>query len=210
MNPATASILGATAMSLGFNSNVQVGSAVYHVQTEDCGLNHPFVDTVVLCGGQVLHRRSASYRDLLGGPALDETALRTRIEQQHREVLEALRAGSLRLEEDRQAAIIVKLCNPASWLVAGQATLEVEVLSRTRGEPVAGASVSVSIEGADGAKPECAAQTGADGRAWLRFPMPSVTQQAVAALVIRARGAHAQDQVRYRLKPRTRKAAPPL
>ena len=41
-------------MSMGFNSNVEVGDAVYHVQTEDRGLQHPFVDTVVLSGGRVV------------------------------------------------------------------------------------------------------------------------------------------------------------
>ena len=66
-------------MKLGFNSNVEVGGVVYHVQTEDRGLNHPFVDTVVLAGGRVVHHRSASYLDLLSGETLDEAALGERV-----------------------------------------------------------------------------------------------------------------------------------
>ncbi len=41
-------LLVLSAMGLGFNSNVELGATVYHVQTEDRGLHHPFVDTVVL------------------------------------------------------------------------------------------------------------------------------------------------------------------
>ncbi len=88
-------------MSTGFNSNVEVGGAVYHVQTEDRGLQHPFVDTVVLSGGQVVYRRSVGYEDLLSGDPIDEAALGARIEKQHREILEGVRAGSLKLGETR-------------------------------------------------------------------------------------------------------------
>ncbi len=52
-------------MSTGFNSNVEFEGTVYHVQTEDRGLQHPFVDTVVLSGGRVVYRRSVGYQDLL-------------------------------------------------------------------------------------------------------------------------------------------------
>ena len=164
-------------MSMGFNSNVEVGDAVYHVQTEDRGLHHPFVDTVVLSGGRVVYRRSVGYQDLLSGTALDEAVLGARIEQQHREVLEGVRAGSLPLEEHQPAApaaIAVRLCNPTSWLVAGQASLEVEVLSRPEQRPVAAAEVQVSIEGA--AEGESVAVRIANRRRWPRqtaFPHAS-------------------------------------
>ena len=134
-------------MSTGFNSNVEVGGAVYHVQTEDRGLNHPFVDTVVLSGGQVVYRRSVGYKDLLGDAGLNESVLGARIEQQHREILEGVRAGLLPLEERQPMATALRLCNPTSWLVAGRASLEIEVLSRPERRPVAGADVQVSIEG---------------------------------------------------------------
>ena len=216
-------------MGLGFNSNVELGAAVYHVQTEDRGLHHPFVDTVVLFGGRVLYRRSDSYQDLLRGTALDEAALRARVEGQHLEVMEALRAGSLSLEDNHPAEIEVKLCNPTSWLVAGQASLEVEVLSRAERKPISGVEVQASIEGAEGegakaAKAESgqtegaererktsqfAAQTDADGRARLHFRMPKVADHGNPALVIRARGARAQDQIRYRLRPKRRETEPP-
>lgn len=199
-------------MSTGFNSNVEVGDAVYHVQTEDRGLQHPFVDTVVLSGGRVVYRRSVSYQDLLSEGALDQSLLCARIEQQHREILEGVRAGSLPLEEHQPspAAIALRLCNPTSWLVAGQASLEVEVLSRPEQRPVAGAEVQVSLEGVgEGETSQFASQTGADGRARLRFLMPQLAEHPNPALVIRVRGARTEDQLRYRLKPKPGDTAPP-
>jgi len=197
-------------MSTGFNSNVEARGAVYHVQTEDRGLQHPFVDTVVLSGGQVVYRRSVGYQDLLNGATLDDALLGERIEQQHREILEGVRAGSLPLDERKPAAVAVRLCNPTSWLVAGQASLEVEVLSRPERRPVAGADVQVSIEGAgDGETSQFASQTSVDGRARLRFRMPQLGDHPNPALVIRVSGAVAGDQLRYRLKPKPRDAAPP-
>jgi len=197
-------------MSTGFNSNVEFAGAVFHVQTEDRGLNHPFVDTVVLSGGQVVYRRSVGYQDLLSGAGLDESVLGTRIEQQHREILEGVRAGSLPLEERRPTATVVRLCNPTSWLTAGQASLEVEVLSRPERRPVAGADVEVSIEGAAEGEPwQFCSPTDASGRARLRFLMPLVADRPNPTLVIGVRGAAAKDQLRYRLKAKPRDGAPP-
>ncbi len=42
---------GWRSMNFGFNSNVRVGDVMYHVQTEDRGPSHPFLDTVVYHGG---------------------------------------------------------------------------------------------------------------------------------------------------------------
>jgi len=199
-------------MSTGFNSNVDVGGAVYHVQTEDRGLQHPFVDTVVLSGGRVVYRRSVGYQDLLTGDAdaVDEAALGMRIGQQHREILEGVRDGSLPLDEHKPAAVAVRLCNPASWLVAGQASLEIEVLSCPERRPVAGADVQVSIEGAeDGETSQFVSQTSADGRAKLSFRMPQLADHPNPGLIIRVSGAVAGDQLRYRLKPKPSNAVPP-
>jgi len=148
------------------------------------------------------------------------------------EVMEALRAGSLSLEDNQPAGIEVKLCNPTSRLVAGQASLEVEVLSRAERKPIAGVEVQACIEGAEGEGAKAAeaantesgqtegaererktsqfaAQTDADGRAQLHFRMPKVADHVNPALVIRARVATAQDQIRYRLRPKPRQPEPP-
>ena len=86
-------------MKFGFNSKVQVGPDVYDVQTEDRGAAHPFIDTLVLIRGRVAYRHSTSYEDLAATGALDQAILRARVEKQHREILDALRAGALSLQK---------------------------------------------------------------------------------------------------------------
>ena len=50
-------------MNFGFNSNVRSGDTLYHVQTEDRGPSHPYLDTVVYEAGRVVYKRSTSYAD---------------------------------------------------------------------------------------------------------------------------------------------------
>jgi hypothetical protein len=197
-------------MPLGFNSNVQVSGTLYHVQTEDRGAAHPFIDTVVLVQGRVLHRRSTSYEDLLAGGAADPGVLRARVEQQHREIVAALRAGSLRLGEAvaEKGPIEIRLLNPAAWLAAGLASLDIEVRSRGNGGPVAGAEVRVRIEGMASTPLRFAAQSDAQGRARVQFPVPQRPTPGAPVLVIGARTAQGSHQIRYRLKSR-HSASPP-
>lgn len=84
-------------MNLGHSSNVHVGDAVYHVQTEDRGADHPFIDTTVYADGRVLHRRTTSYYDLLNMEGNLHEVLRQRLEDQHHSVIEELRSGALKV-----------------------------------------------------------------------------------------------------------------
>src|SRR3984893_15584020 len=89
-------------MNFGLNSNVRVDNALYHVQTEDRGPAHPFLDTVVYVAGRVVHKRSTSYQDFTGGAAEGEALanpLHKRLSVQHREVIAQLEAGTLALNE---------------------------------------------------------------------------------------------------------------
>lgn len=84
-------------MNFGFNSNVRVGDATYHVQTEDRGPSHPFLDTVVYMAGRVIYKRSASYEKFASGTEAETLAqrLHERLARQHREVITELEAGTL-------------------------------------------------------------------------------------------------------------------
>ena len=48
-------------MSSGFNTDIEVGGRVFHVQTEDRGPEYFVIDTAVYHNGQVLYRHSRSY-----------------------------------------------------------------------------------------------------------------------------------------------------
>lgn len=197
-------------MKFGFNSKVQVGSDAYDVQTEDRGASHPFIDTMVLTRGRVVYRHSTSYEDLAASGALDQAILRARVEKQHREILEALHAGALSLEKRalekaspaKQEGIAVKLLNVGSWLESGHVSLDIEVSSKGGGQPVTGAQVEAFIEGGAEASESYFGQTDASGRTSLQFPFPSLNEQSLAALVIRAQAAESLGELRYQLKPK--------
>ena len=84
-------------MVFGHNTNIKLGAVTYHVQTEDRGESHALLDTTVYFRGRVLHRRTNNYYDLLPLNEDSEQALRLRLEEQHRTVLEEMRNGTLQL-----------------------------------------------------------------------------------------------------------------
>lgn len=192
-------------MKYGFNSKVQIGADSYDVQTEDRGASHPFIDTLVLIQGRVVYRHSTSYEDLAASGALDQAILRARVEKQHREILEALRAGALSLEKTpppNKEGLAVKLLNAGSWLESGHVSLDIEVSLQRGGQPVTGARVEAFIEGGGGAPESHFAQTNAEGRTSLQFPFPTLAEPSLAALVIRAQAGEGREELRYQLKPK--------
>src|ERR1700733_9073043 len=84
-------------MIFGHNSNVTLGHSKYHVQTEDAGPASGLIDTTVYGGGRVLHRRANNYLYLLPLNPDREAALKLRLDEQHRQVLEEIRTGALYL-----------------------------------------------------------------------------------------------------------------
>jgi hypothetical protein len=192
----------------GFNTDVRVGGMVYHVQTEDRGPANPVIDTTIYCKGRIVHRRASSYAELLPELRGAPERLHQRLEEQHRAILEELRGGALQFAAPHHAqpaekqGIQVQLLNPASWLAAGTATLEVEVRLRGAKTPLPGASVAAVVEGSH-APLEFSAQTDSSGRASLVFPMPR-TGGGGMELVIRARAAAGDDEIRYSLRPKPR------
>lgn len=69
---------------------------VYHVQTEDKGLDSPLILSLVYSGGAILASKRSPYGDLIEA-GFDEAALAQRLKRQHRLICAAINAG--RLEE---------------------------------------------------------------------------------------------------------------
>ena len=211
-------------MLFGHNSNVDVGTDVVHVQTEDRGTNHGFIDTTVHWKGRVLHRRTNNYLDLLPLDREKENALKARLDDQHRAVIEDIRTGALKLTfpaaptapPPAQAPVArkappvapvlqVELTNAKSWLAGKHATLQL-LLRDAVGNPVAGAETKARVEGAENPT-EFSTLTDEDGSAMLQFAMPKLSGPGVA-LVIEATHGEAQGHLRFQLraKPRVEKS----
>jgi hypothetical protein len=212
-------------MNFGFNTNVRVGKSVYHVQTEDRGPSHPFLDTVVYEGGRVIHRRSTDYHDLAGLAADSEArqrVLHERLAQQHRDVIAQLEAGTLssgtqagrlpqRSAPPVQPGLEVRLLNPGSWLTSGNATLEIELrrssVARGAAQEFADAKIEAAIEDPNGDSVAFRTHTNSSGRATLRFPIPSTLADG-AELVIRAAEGSSSNELRFRIRARPRVQVP--
>lgn len=189
-------------MIFGFNTNVRVGDRLFHVQTEDCGPQRAVIETLVFAQGRVVYRRSSSYQDVIGQEGWLDT-LRWKVEEQHGAIIEALRDGTLPLTLPAPpAGLAVQLLNPASWLAAGTARLEIEVKALPASTPVPGADVRVWLEGASGPL-EFLARTNEQGRAVVSFPMPRLGP-AGTDLLIRASSAAGEDEIRYTLRPKAK------
>jgi len=84
-------------MVFGHNTNIKLANVTYHVQTENRGETLALIDTTVYFRGRVLHRRTNNYYDLLPLNEDREQALKLRLDEQHRTVLEEMRNGTLDL-----------------------------------------------------------------------------------------------------------------
>lgn len=84
-------------MVFGHNTNIKLANVTYHVQTENRGESLALIDTTVYFRGRVLHRRTNNYYDLVPLNEDNEQALKLRLDEQHRTVLEEMRNGTLEL-----------------------------------------------------------------------------------------------------------------
>jgi hypothetical protein len=80
----------------GFNTDIEHDGVVYHVQTEDKGLDSPLILSLVYSGGAILASKRSRYEDLIES-GFDENVLAQRLKRQHRLICAAINAG--RLEE---------------------------------------------------------------------------------------------------------------
>jgi hypothetical protein len=78
----------------GFNTDVEYGGVVYHVQTEDKGLRTPFILSLVYTGGAILASKRSPYDDLIA-EGFDESVLAGRLSRQHKLICAAVHAGRI-------------------------------------------------------------------------------------------------------------------
>jgi len=83
---------GSKKMVVGFNHNIKHAGRVYHVQTEDSGLDNPHVITHLFVGGNILASKKTSYADIVGADNLADV-VRELMEEQHKEMLRNLING---------------------------------------------------------------------------------------------------------------------
>jgi len=78
----------------GFNTDIEHEGVVYHVQTEDKGLDSPIILSLVYVGGTILASKRSPYEDLIAEGFSDEV-LAERLKRQHRLICAAINSGRI-------------------------------------------------------------------------------------------------------------------
>ena len=81
-------------MITGYNTDVEHKGVVYHVQTEDKGLNTPVILSLVYTGGAILASKRSPYDDLIAS-GFDEAVLTERLQRQHKLICAAVHSGRI-------------------------------------------------------------------------------------------------------------------
>jgi hypothetical protein len=84
----------------GFNSDVVFRGLNFHVQTEDWGLDNPYLVSRVYQSGAVVWSVKTPYSDVVGpGPIsrfrIDSGTIRSALRHQHQKILDLLLGGQL-------------------------------------------------------------------------------------------------------------------
>lgn len=84
-------------MEKGFNSDVAYRGTEYHVQTEDWGVNNPYLVSRVFHNGAVVKSVKTSYNEILQHARMadDTKAIRLAMKIQHQQILDLLLSGKL-------------------------------------------------------------------------------------------------------------------
>jgi hypothetical protein len=78
----------------GFNTDIEHDGVVYHVQTEDKGVDTPIILSLVYAGGTILASKRSPYEDLIAEGYSDEV-LAERLKRQHKLICAAIHSGRI-------------------------------------------------------------------------------------------------------------------
>lgn len=103
-------------MITGFNTDIEHDGVIYHVQTEDKGLDSPIILSLVYAGGTILASKRSPYEDLIAAGFSDEV-LAERLKRQHRLICAAIHSGRIddlkKMSGRRKATTEQKVAEPA-------------------------------------------------------------------------------------------------
>ena len=132
-------------MITGYNTDVEHDGVIYHVQTEDKGLETPLILSLVYSGGAILASKRSPYGDLIASGFSDE-ALSERLKRQHLLICAAIHAGRVG-DLKRMGGAESELASVESpGAVAAPPTLEAEETIQTVAEQLAGTPPAFQAE----------------------------------------------------------------
>ena len=79
-------------MVVGFNHNVMYKGEMFHIQTEDSGINNPHIITLLYRGGNIISSKKTSYADIVKMENLEQV-VEDLMKEQHKDMLRRLKSG---------------------------------------------------------------------------------------------------------------------
>lgn len=122
----------------GFNTDIEFDGTVYHVQTEDKGLQKRMIMSLVYDKGAILASKRVSYADLAAAN-FDEKVLADRVGRQHSLICAAVRAGRIDELKDmtaKSAATVAKATASPSIRLPQEAVIAAPPVPAARIETV--------------------------------------------------------------------------
>jgi hypothetical protein len=124
---------------LGYNNNVRHKNRVFHIQTEDSGVNHPHIIThLFMDGGRILKSVKKSYAEHVGVDGMSDT-VRGLMKEQHKAMFIALRDGQFDyLVDGGPAPAAVVAAAAATAAASAAATAATAATATAAAAPAAG------------------------------------------------------------------------
>jgi len=79
-------------MVVGYNHNIRYKGEVFHVQTEDSGINTPHIITLLYRGGNIIASKKTSYADIVKMGNLNQI-VEELMKEQHKDMLRRLKSA---------------------------------------------------------------------------------------------------------------------
>jgi hypothetical protein len=79
-------------MLVGYNHNIRYKGEVFHVQTEDSGINMPHIITLLYRGGNIIASKKTSYADIVKMGNLNQI-VEELMKDQHKDMLRRLKSA---------------------------------------------------------------------------------------------------------------------
>ena len=197
-------------MIFGFNTDVKQGDTIYHVQSEARNADL-LIQTMVFVKGQCIGKYASSYAEEVGNPGFSEEYIHNLLKNQHREVLEAVKAGSIEQffrdqTEIRDAGgetLALTWLNSDEAVVARKLTMR--LLVSEAGAGIDGALITSRLQYPAGVPIHSQAVSERDGRAELELDLEKLEENAHNPVVF-VRATHGEKSVtrKYRLKSESR------
>jgi hypothetical protein len=88
-------------MLTGYNTDFKFQDKIFHCQTEDGGVNSPYITSLMYHQGAILARRQTNYADILKADCLEDV-VRDLMKEQHKQMIRDLMQGKLETNVNAQ------------------------------------------------------------------------------------------------------------